>query len=194
MSADDKDRDSAKLKEAASLLTKGGTLTDEPCDLCNGVQVRFRNKVTCINCGNEKNQFEKSDVGQREEQQLQQVHLREGSRTSYSSDGEGTKSLNKHLRRRSGRDVPSSRQGIPEMEPDIQEHVGYNNNRKKETPDEQGSLKRATLLLMDKITREFTRIKEEEYDLETLRLEAKKISILLKLLKKAKEVERFKDY
>ena len=36
MSADDKDRDSAKLKEVASLLTKGGTLTDEPCDLCNG--------------------------------------------------------------------------------------------------------------------------------------------------------------
>ena len=192
MSADDKDRDSAKLKEAASLLTKGGTLTDEPCDLCNGVQVRFRNKITCINCGNEKNQFEKSDVGQREEQQLQQVHLREGSRTSYSSDGEGTKSLNKHLRRRSGRDVPSSRQGIPEMEPDIQEHDEYKESPgKKETPDEQGSLKRATLLLIDKITREFTRIKEEEYDLETLRLEAKKISILLKLLKKAKEVERF---
>ena len=192
MSADDKDRDSAKLKEAASLLTKGGTLIDEPCDFCNGVQVRFRNKVTCINCGNEKNQFEKSDAGQREEQQLQQVHLREGSRTSYSSDGEGTKSLNKHLRRRSGRDVPSSRQGIPEMEPDIQEHDEYKGSlRKKETPDEQGSLKRATLLLIDKITKEFTRIKEEEYDLETLRLEAKKISILLKLLKKAKEVERF---
>lgn len=191
MSADDKDRDSAKLKEAASLLTKGGTLIDEPCDLCKGVQVRFRNKVTCINCGNEKNQFEKSDAGQREEQQLQQVHLREGSRPSYSSDGEGTKSLNKHLRKRSGRDVPSSRQGIPEMEPDIQEHDEYKESLiKKGTPDEQGSLKRATLLLIDKITREFTRIKEEEYDLETLRLEAKKLSILLKLLKKAKEVER----
>lgn len=191
MSADDKDRDSAKLKEAASLLTKGGTLIDEPCDLCKGVQVRFRNKVTCINCGNEKNQFEKSDAGQREEQQLQQVHLREGSRSSYSSDGEGTKSLNKHLRKRSGRDVPSSRQGIPEMEPDIQEHDEYKESLiKKGTPDEQGSLIRGTLLLIDKITREFTRIKEEEYDLETLRLEAKKLSILLKLLKKAKEVER----
>ena len=192
MSADDKDRDSAKLKEAASLLTKGGTLIDEPCDLCNGVQVRFRNKVTCINCGNEKNQFEKSGPGQREEQQLQQVNLREGSRTSYSSDGEGTKSSNKHFRRRSGREVPIPRQVAPEMEPDIQEHDLFKESlREKETPDEQGSLKRATLLLIDKITGEFTRIKEEEYDLETLRLEAKKISILLKLLKKAKEVERF---
>lgn len=191
MSADDKDRDSAKLKEAASLLTKGGTLIDEPCNLCNGVQVRFRNKVTCINCGNEKNQFEKSDPGQREEQQLQQVNLREGSHTSYSSDGEGTKSSNKHFKRRSGSDVPIPRQVAPEMEPDIQEHDQFKESlREKETPDEQGSLKRATLLLVDKITGEFTRIKEEEYDLETLRLEAKKISILLKLLKKAKEVER----
>jgi uncharacterized Zn finger protein (UPF0148 family) len=190
MSADDKDRDSAKLKEAASLLTKGGTLIDEPCDLCNGVQVRFRNKVTCINCGNEKNQFEKSDAGQREEEQLQQVHLREGSHTSYSSDGEGTKSSNKHFRRRSGRDVSPPRQ-VPETEPDIQEHDEFKESlSEKETLDEQGNLKRATLLLIDKITREFTRIKEEEYDLETLRLEAKKISILLKLLKKAKEVER----
>jgi uncharacterized Zn finger protein (UPF0148 family) len=190
MSADDKDRDSAKLKEAASLLTKGGTLIDEPCDLCNGVQVRFRNKVTCINCGNEKSQFGKSDAGQREEQQLQQVHLREGSHASYSSD-EGTRSLNKHFKRRSGRDVPSSRQGFAEAEPDLQEHDEYKESlRIKETPGEQGSLKRATLLLIDKITREFTRIKEEEYDLETLRLEARKISILLKLLKKAKEVER----
>jgi uncharacterized Zn finger protein (UPF0148 family) len=191
MSADDKDRDSAKLKEAASLLTKGGTLIDEPCDLCNGVQVRFRNKVTCINCGNEKDQFEKSDARLKEEQPLQQAHLREGSRTSYSSDGEGTKSLNKHFRRRTGHDVPSSRQRIPEMEPNMQEHNEFKDSlRNTETPDEQGSLKHATLLLIDKITREFTRIKEEEYDLETLRLEAKKISILLKLLKKAKEVER----
>jgi len=127
-----------------------------------GVQVRFRNKVTCINCGNEKNQFEKSDAGQREEQQLQQVHLREGSPTPNSSDGEGTKYLNKHLRRRSGRDVPRSRQGIPEMEPDIQEHDEYKeSHRKKETPEEQGSLKRATLSLIDKITREFTRIKKK---------------------------------
>ncbi len=193
MSADDKDRDSAKLKEAASLLTKGGTLIDEPCDLCKGVQVRFRNRVTCINCGNEKSQFEKSDAGQREEQQqLQQVPIREGIRTSsYSSNGERTNSLNKNFRRGSGRDVPISRQGIPEMKPDVQEHDEYKGSlSKKETPDEQGSLKGATLLLIDKITREFTRIKEEEYDLETLRLEAKKMSILLKLLKKAKEVER----
>jgi uncharacterized Zn finger protein (UPF0148 family) len=191
MSADDKDRDSAKLKEAASLLTKGGTLIDEPCDLCNGVQVRFRNKVTCINCGNEKNQFAKSDAGQREEQQIQQVHFQDGSRTSYSSNGEPTKSSNKHFRRRSGRDVPTPRQVVPVMEPDTQEPDEFKESlSEKETLEEQGNLKRATLLLIDKITKEFTRIKEEEYDLETLRLEAKKISILLKLLKKAKEVER----
>jgi uncharacterized Zn finger protein (UPF0148 family) len=42
----------SKIKAAASLLVKGGTLTSEPCHKCSGVQVRFADKITCINCGN----------------------------------------------------------------------------------------------------------------------------------------------
>jgi UPF0148 protein len=45
--------DNTRMRTAASLLTKGGTLTNEPCPKCRGVQVRFGNKTTCINCGNE---------------------------------------------------------------------------------------------------------------------------------------------
>ncbi len=45
---------SAKMKHAASLLVKGGTLTGEPCENCQGVLIRFGNKITCINCGKEK--------------------------------------------------------------------------------------------------------------------------------------------
>ena len=48
-SEDSKDR----IKSAASLLVKGGTLTSEACPKCGGVQVRFADKTTCINCGNE---------------------------------------------------------------------------------------------------------------------------------------------
>jgi uncharacterized Zn finger protein (UPF0148 family) len=47
------DESSARIKSAASLLVKGGTLTDEPCSKCGGVQVKFSDKTTCINCGNE---------------------------------------------------------------------------------------------------------------------------------------------
>ena len=43
--------DTTRMRNAASLLTKGGTLTNEPCPKCGGVQVRFGNKTTCINCG-----------------------------------------------------------------------------------------------------------------------------------------------
>lgn len=47
-------QDSAgRIKSAASLLVKGGTLTSEACPKCGGVQVRFANNTTCINCGNE---------------------------------------------------------------------------------------------------------------------------------------------
>ena len=42
-----------KLKSAATLLLKGGTLTSEACPSCGGVQVRFADKITCINCGSE---------------------------------------------------------------------------------------------------------------------------------------------
>jgi UPF0148 protein len=43
----------ARIRSAASLLVKGGTLTSEPCPKCGGVQVRLADKTTCINCGNE---------------------------------------------------------------------------------------------------------------------------------------------
>lgn len=46
--------DGAKIKSAASILLKGGTLVSEQCPKCGGVQVRFSGKTTCINCGEEK--------------------------------------------------------------------------------------------------------------------------------------------
>jgi len=46
--------DGAKIKSAASILLKGGTLVSEQCAKCGGVQVRFGGKTTCINCGEEK--------------------------------------------------------------------------------------------------------------------------------------------
>ena len=40
------------LKQAAEFLLKGGTLLSEPCEKCNGIQVKKNNEVTCIICGN----------------------------------------------------------------------------------------------------------------------------------------------
>jgi UPF0148 protein len=42
-------QNSGKLKDAASLLLKGGTLINDPCPSCTGVQVRFQNQNICIN-------------------------------------------------------------------------------------------------------------------------------------------------
>jgi uncharacterized Zn finger protein (UPF0148 family) len=44
-----------RIKTGASLLANGGTLTSDPCPKCRGVQVRFGDKIICINCGNEVN-------------------------------------------------------------------------------------------------------------------------------------------
>jgi uncharacterized Zn finger protein (UPF0148 family) len=45
--------DGGKIKSAASILLKGGTLVSEQCAKCGGVQVRFGGKTSCINCGEE---------------------------------------------------------------------------------------------------------------------------------------------
>ena len=46
------DKYKENLKQAAEFLLKGGTLLSEPCEKCNGIQVKKNNEVTCIICGN----------------------------------------------------------------------------------------------------------------------------------------------
>jgi uncharacterized Zn finger protein (UPF0148 family) len=57
MSSDSKDRvdKSADIKNAAALLLKGGSLISEPCSKCGGVQVKFKENISCVNCGNRQN-------------------------------------------------------------------------------------------------------------------------------------------
>ncbi len=62
------DENVSRIKKGASLLTNGGTLTSEPCPRCKGVQVRLRDKITCINCGNEEN----TDVARLQTEQEQE--------------------------------------------------------------------------------------------------------------------------
>jgi uncharacterized Zn finger protein (UPF0148 family) len=46
------DKYKENLKQAAEFLLKGGTLLSEPCEKCNGIQVKKNNEVTCIICEN----------------------------------------------------------------------------------------------------------------------------------------------
>ena len=52
------DKYKENLKQAAESLLKGGTLLSEPCEKCNGIQVKKNNQVTCIICGNTTTQKE----------------------------------------------------------------------------------------------------------------------------------------
>jgi uncharacterized Zn finger protein (UPF0148 family) len=58
MSIDDrKQYEPSAIKNAAELLTRGASLINEACTKCRGVQVKFREIITCINCGNEQRVF-----------------------------------------------------------------------------------------------------------------------------------------
>ena len=70
MSRNGKEHEISNLKEAASLLTKGGTLINEPCGLCHGVQVKFKDTIICINCGNEENTIDRRLLQQQKQQDI----------------------------------------------------------------------------------------------------------------------------
>lgn len=54
MSIDDrKQYEPSAIKNAAELLTRGASLINEGCPKCRGVQVKFKEVITCINCGHE---------------------------------------------------------------------------------------------------------------------------------------------
>lgn len=50
------------IRSAADLLTRGGTLVREPCESCNGVQIQFGNKLTCINCASTRDVEKRNDT------------------------------------------------------------------------------------------------------------------------------------
>jgi uncharacterized Zn finger protein (UPF0148 family) len=54
MSTDDmRSYETSAIKNAAELLTRGASLINESCPKCRGVQVKFKEVITCINCGHE---------------------------------------------------------------------------------------------------------------------------------------------
>jgi UPF0148 protein len=49
MSTDERLVERRKMTSTADLIRRGATLLNEPCPRCGGVQIRFKNKVYCIN-------------------------------------------------------------------------------------------------------------------------------------------------
>jgi uncharacterized Zn finger protein (UPF0148 family) len=187
MSADRKDRYVANLKEAASLLTRGGTLINDPCDLCNGVQVKYRDKIICINCGNQKIVYSKSNTTQQKIGESQQVNIQKDSQivADVASSPPPTEYSETHTQQ----DVHGSEKGL-EMEVARRERkegqCAFPQDRESRDP---WSLQHVGFLLIDKIAAEIAKIKEEDNP-ELLRRKAETIRIFLGLLQKVKEIQR----
>lgn len=56
------------LSLAAEMLRKGGTLLSEPCEACNGVQVKFEDHIICVNC----NRKIKADVDKEQTEHIEE--------------------------------------------------------------------------------------------------------------------------
>lgn len=63
------------LSLAAELLRKGGTLLSEPCEACNGVQVKFEDKIICVNCGKKTEEHKEEDKNDEVKQVSDELNL-----------------------------------------------------------------------------------------------------------------------
>ena len=81
MSTDDmRSYEPSAIKNAAELLTRGASLINEACPKCRGVQVKFKEVITCINCGHE----------QKSSKDVSSIHSKQ--RSIFESKGESKSS------------------------------------------------------------------------------------------------------
>jgi uncharacterized Zn finger protein (UPF0148 family) len=185
MAAEGRERDSAKLKEAASLLTKGGTLINDPCDLCSSVQVMYRDKVICVNCGNEKSVDSKSNSVQQKGQENRQVNIQERNKVTEPT---GSRPPHEPFKRSTKQNIRNHRSDLEQIGPALQDSEEQTFLHDQDS-SEQKSLRNISLLLIEKISSELNSINGEEGP-DLLRRKAETIRIWLGLLQKVKEIER----
>jgi uncharacterized Zn finger protein (UPF0148 family) len=186
MSAEGRERDSAKLKEAASLLTKGGTLINDPCELCSSVQVMYRDKVICVNCGNEKNVDSKSDSVQQKGQENRQVNIQDRNKVTEPT---GSRPPHEPFERYTKQNIHYHRSDSEEIAPALQDREEVQTFLPDKDSSEQKGLRNISFLLIEKISSELNSINGEEGP-DLLRRKAETIRIWLGLLQKVKEIER----
>ena len=186
MSGEGRERDSGRLKEAASLLTKGGTLINEPCGLCSSVQVMFRDRIICVNCGNEKGVGEESYSVQQNQQENRRPSIQERNNVmENSTSGPSHRPVEKYTKQ----NINVHRRNLEQIAPASRDRGEEQKFLTHRGGSEQVSLRNISLQLIEKISSELTNIKEKESP-ELLRRKAETIRIWLGLLQKVKEIER----
>lgn len=80
------------VKKGADFLLKGGTLLSEPCKICNGLLIKYKGDILCLNCqrptlnqGKLENASDK--IGEDEKEQMRQKSLDKDNKTRiYDSE------------------------------------------------------------------------------------------------------------
>jgi len=175
MSANGKEHEISKLKEAASLLTKGGTLINEPCRRCHGVQVKFKDKIICINCGNEENTIDRRVLNHHQQEE-------------------------KHEEKQQRRQEEEQQEQQPRNEQQTQSDINtnYTNSnvlrsfRSNQEFAGEGHLNFAKILMEEKIYSIMEQIKYEE-EVDILKQKVELVGKFLELLQKIINMENKKE-
>ena len=71
------------VKKGADFLLKGGTLLSEPCQICNGLLIKYKGDVMCLNC---QNPYPNQDELEKAPNKISEVKEKETRQKSFDKD------------------------------------------------------------------------------------------------------------
>jgi UPF0148 protein len=85
------------IKQGAYYLLRGGTLLSEPCKKCGNLQIRYKGEILCMNCQNNNQKKNSSDLSDEKERPVINVNSTDEDRQSATMNNDSKTKIDKNL-------------------------------------------------------------------------------------------------
>jgi uncharacterized Zn finger protein (UPF0148 family) len=85
------------LKQGAYYLLRGGTLLSEPCKKCGNLQIRYKGEILCMNCQNNNQKKNSSDLSDEKERPIVNVNSIDEDKQSATLNNDSKTKIDKNL-------------------------------------------------------------------------------------------------
>lgn len=85
------------LKQGAYYLLRGGTLLSEPCKKCGNLQIRYKGEILCMNCQNNNQKKNSSDLSDEKERPIINVNSIDEDKQSATLNNDSKTKIDKNL-------------------------------------------------------------------------------------------------
>lgn len=85
------------IKQGAYYLLRGGTLLSEPCKKCGNLQIRYKGEILCMNCQNNNQKKNSSDLSDEKERPIINVNSIDEDKQSATLNNDSKTKIDKNL-------------------------------------------------------------------------------------------------